>query len=175
MSGQHALRLGVVGVVAGGAYPPFPSAREGAARRVRWAMEAPVEHRRPGEAPQRHASDKLVLLLLAMYADEDGKAWPAVVRLAREGNLSRATTKRAIHRLAASGWVTRRERVAATTIYAPKSPADTHCWRCWYTLPRGHPVCPVCGAEEPRELPLGEVHGEPGGGFVVNPYILRRF
>ena len=127
-------------------YPAFPDSRS-PIKRVRWAMGAPVVHRRKGHPPKRHASDKHILTLLAVYADDAGKAWPALATIAADGNLDRATAKRAIARLVVSGWITKRERVRDTSHYWPKSPADQHCRGCWQVLPRGQALCPCCGYE----------------------------
>ena len=130
---------GFVQAVAGEAYPTFPSAVS-PIKRARWAMAAPVVHRRKGTAPVRLASDKHVLMLLAIYADDAGKAWPALATLAADGNLDRSTVKRGIVRLVESGWLTLDKRVRATSHYWPKSPADQHCRGCWRVLPRGRVV-----------------------------------
>ena len=138
---------GFLQAVAGEAYPTFPSAVS-PIKRARWAMAAPVVHRRKGTAPVRLASDKHVLMLLAIYADDAGKAWPALATLAADGNLDRSTVKRGIVRLVESGWLTLDKRVRATSHYWPKSPADQLCPGCWHVLPRGQALCPCCGYED---------------------------
>ena len=60
---QHEIPLGIVGVVQRGPYPIFP---EKPIARIRWAMKAPIAH----------TSGKAVLMILAIHADEQGKAWP---------------------------------------------------------------------------------------------------
>ena len=78
MASQHVLRLGPVGVVDGGSYPSFP--RKPLAR-IRWAMEAPV----------KNTPDKAVLMILAIHADEQGKAWPSLATIAHCGSMARRT------------------------------------------------------------------------------------
>ena len=138
---------GFVQAVAGEPYPTFPSAVS-PIKRVRWAMAAPVVHRRKGNPPLRLASDKHVLMLLAVYADDAGKAWPSLATLAADANMDRTTVKRAIARLVESAWVTKHSRVRATSHYWPKSPADELCGGCWHVLPRGQALCPCCGYDD---------------------------
>lgn len=52
----------------------------------------------------RHKSGNLlVLLALADHADDEGKAWPGIPRLARKARLSRRHTRRCLNQLVASG------------------------------------------------------------------------
>lgn len=50
-------------------------------------------------------TNRLCLLVLANYADEEGLAWPGVSRIAREMRVSERTAQRAIRSLAAGGHV----------------------------------------------------------------------
>ena len=127
-------------------YPTFPGSL---LKRILWVRAAPVEHppTKDKPDPQRFESDKHVLLLLATYCNDAGRAWPAVSTIVAETNMSRATAQRALGRLAKLGWLTKRERVRASTMYWPKSPADEHCRGCWMLLPRGQALCPSCGRE----------------------------
>lgn len=53
-------------------------------------------------------SDRMVLLVLANYANDDGVCWPSVARVAHDAALSVRRTQDALRRLEAAGWVTRK-------------------------------------------------------------------
>ena len=130
--GEAELRLGVLGVVNGGSYPSFP--RKPLAR-IRWAMEAPV----------KNTPDKAVLMILAIHADEQGKAWPSLATVAHCGSMARRTAIRAVNELARGGLITIDKRPRLTSKYWPKSPQDAHCRSCWLAMPSAAPFCPACG------------------------------
>mgnify|MGYP003114641757 FL=1 len=56
------------------------------------------------------SNNKLVLLMLANYADEQNKCFPSFKKLCEMTELSRATIIRSINNLELSGFVTREER-----------------------------------------------------------------
>ena len=87
-------------------------------------------------------------MILAVYADDAGRAWPSLATVAADANMDRTTVKRAVARLVESAWVTKHSRVRATSHYWPKSPADELCGGCWHVLPRGQALCPCCGYDD---------------------------
>ena len=139
---QNEMRLGIVGVVQRGPYPIFPKKP---VARIRWAMKAPIAH----------TSGKAVLMILAIHADEQGKAWPSLATIAECGSMTRRTTISAVKRLAERGWITIERRSQLTSRYWPKSPRDELCRGCWYVLPPGAPFCPTCGLEGGENISLG--------------------
>lgn len=60
------------------------------------AMAWAVSHKLPSK-------DKFVLVMMANYADEDGKCWPSLNRLADDTSMSRSTIQLAIKGLEAAG------------------------------------------------------------------------
>ena len=58
------------------------------------------------------SKDKFVLVMMANYADEDGKCWPSLNRLADDTSMSRSTVQLAIKGLEAAGMlrIERREQ-----------------------------------------------------------------
>ena len=66
--------------------------------------------------------EKFVLIMLANYADESGKCWPAVQTLANDTGLSTATVKRALKSLIDRGIVSRAQRrkgnIKTSSIYS---------------------------------------------------------
>lgn len=59
---------------------------------VQWAVEHPVQ----GPA-------KPVLLVLATYANAEGRCWPSLARIAAQSGVSERTARRALRRLEALG------------------------------------------------------------------------
>ena len=155
---QHEIPLGIVGVVQRGPYPIFP---EKPIARIRWAMKAPIAH----------TSGKAVLIILAIHADEQGKAWPSLATITECGSMTRRTAISAVKRLAERGWITVERRSQLTSRYWPKSPRDKHCPGCRFILPPGAPFCPICGLEGGENISLG---GEiiSLGGENISPNIL---
>lgn len=51
-------------------------------------------------------SDRLCLLVLANYADDEGLSWPGVAKIAREMRVSERTAQRTLHKLAEGGHIT---------------------------------------------------------------------
>ena len=149
MASQTELRLGPVGVVEG--YPAFPRKP---IERIRWAMNAPIAH----------TSDKSVLMILAVHADERGKAWPSMATIARCGSMTRRTAFTAVRRLDETGWLAIDRRPRRPSRYWPKSPRDKHCPGCWYIVPSGAQICPICGLEGGEMISLG--------GEIISPNIL---
>lgn len=49
--------------------------------------------------------EKIVLLMMANYADADGKCWPSLTTLSRDTGLSKSTVQRAIKSLVKQGLV----------------------------------------------------------------------
>ncbi len=89
---------------------------------MRWAMQ--VQHVKLG------ASSKVLLLLLAGHAGKDGRCWPSVARLAKQGCMSERAARVALHVLAAAGLVQvqtegRAGRSRIYTLAVPASPAGT--------------------------------------------------
>ena len=60
------------------------------------AMAWAVSHKLPSK-------DKFVLVMMANYADEDGKCWPSLNRLSDDTSMSRSTVQLAIKGLEAAG------------------------------------------------------------------------
>jgi DNA-binding transcriptional regulator YhcF (GntR family) len=67
-----------------------------------WALKQPVK-----------TTEKLLLLVISNYADEQGRAWPSVETLARDTGMSRATIKRSMRKLEDAGFVRRQKRTKA--------------------------------------------------------------
>lgn len=67
---------------------------------IRWAKEQTV----------RHSSGKLVLVLLADYANEKGACWPGCKRIAAESCMSEDTVQRRIKELVQDGLLFRADR-----------------------------------------------------------------
>jgi DNA-binding MarR family transcriptional regulator len=65
-----------------------------------WALKQPVK-----------TTEKLLLLVIANYADEKGHAWPSVETLARDTGMSRTTVKRTMKKLEATGFIRRQKRI----------------------------------------------------------------
>ena len=74
------------------------------------------------------ATDKLVLVMLTINADNDGQAGMAIVDLLRVTSLNRKTILSAIHRLRADGWLTdngeRRGVTRSVPVYLVKGPGE---------------------------------------------------
>ena len=134
-------RAGFVGEVATNPYPAFPSKP---LERIRWAAHAPI-----ASAPA-----KAVAVMLALHANQDGRAWPAVRTLATCASLSRSTTLVAVDGLAGNGWLTVEARRPRTSNYWLKAPWQRHCRQCWFAVPAEIECCPSCGAGKVRELDL---------------------
>ena len=116
---------------------PYPSFPTWAVERWRWAHEAPI----------RNQPAKMALVVLALHADKDGKAWPSFGTIQRLGSMGRSTVIDAIQRLEDAGWLTVYRRVRRTSLYFLKAPKDQHCRGCWRALPAETQLCPVCGYE----------------------------
>jgi len=65
-----------------------------------WALKQPVK-----------TAEKLLLLVIANYADEQGRAWPSVETLARDTGMSRTSVKRTMKKLEDTGFIRRQKRV----------------------------------------------------------------
>lgn len=65
-----------------------------------WALKQPAK-----------TAEKFLLLVIANYADEQGRAWPSVETLARDTGMSRATVKRSMKKLEEAGYVRRHKRL----------------------------------------------------------------
>jgi len=65
-----------------------------------WALKQPAK-----------TNEKFLLIVIANYADEEGRAWPSVERLALDTGMSRATIQRMLRRLEKGGWITSHRRV----------------------------------------------------------------
>lgn len=65
-------------------------------RAIQWALEAHVER----------ATEKLVLIVLANYADEHGECYPSGARICEETCLNRKTVQAALRVLKANGFLT---------------------------------------------------------------------
>ncbi len=63
------------------------------------------------------ASEKLVLIMLAWHADDDGRCYPSVATIADETVLDRKTVLRSLKSLEASGFVSRAHRVGSVSVY----------------------------------------------------------
>ena len=48
----------------------------------------------------------LVLLALADHADDHGRCWPSISRLARKARMSERTVQRAVRSMQSDGWLT---------------------------------------------------------------------
>lgn len=119
-------------------------------------------------------SAKLVLCDLIRHCDGAGKCYPSVSCIAEETCLSRSTVKRALRTLEATGVVAVSRQWGATSHYR------VHC------EPRfivNRPVDPNFDRESLSEKQTGStgfmvnrgwVHGEPGGGVMVNPKLIIR-
>lgn len=74
------------------------------------------------------ATERLVVVTLASYADRDGVAWPGVARLARETGYQPRTVERTIVSLRAKGWLVWASAAspASTNLYTltPPPPAE---------------------------------------------------
>ena len=116
---------------------PYPSFPTWAVERWRWAHSAPI----------RNQPAKMALVVLALHADKDGKAWPSFGTIQRLGSMGRSTVIDAIQRLEETGWIAVYRRLRRTSLYWPKSPKDRQCQGCWRALPAETQLCPVCGYE----------------------------
>ena len=65
-----------------------------------WALKQPAK-----------PAEKLLLLAIANYADEQGRAWPSLERLCTDTGMSRATIKRCFKKLEDGGIISRHKRV----------------------------------------------------------------
>lgn len=54
--------------------------------------------------------EKFVLIMLANYADENGKCWPSITTISRETGISTASVKRAIKKLCDRGIISRQRQ-----------------------------------------------------------------
>ena len=140
-------RVGFVGEVEPEPHGAFPTDVLG---RIRWAMSAPVE------SPPA----KTVAMILAVFADRDGKAWPSLETIAKCASLSRRAAINAVNRLEDDGWLTVYKRRSRPSLYWLKRPADRHCRGCWYVRPARVRLCPSCGREGVHEVHrrVHEVH-----------------
>lgn len=69
------------------------------------------EHlRRALRAAPPTAAERLVLIVLADFANDRGQAWPSIPTLTRRTALSESGVRRALRRLEAGGWIERDER-----------------------------------------------------------------
>lgn len=57
-----------------------------------------------------NATAKFVLIMIANYADENGRAWPSLSRMASDTSTSESTVQRALSWLAENGWIEREKR-----------------------------------------------------------------
>lgn len=147
--------LSLLTTIAGKPYPTFPSSP---IDRIRWTFQASI----------KSPTAKSVAVVLAVYADLDGKAWPALDTIASDASLNRRTVIRAINHLEETGWLTCQSRAGGTTVYWPKSQAERHCGGCWTVLPADLEICPSCGAKEVTEShPRGDRVSR--GGDRVSP------
>lgn len=66
--------------------------------------------------------EKFVLIMLANYADENGKCWPSIETLCKDTSLSRSAVHKALSKLIKRGIVQRTKRfkknIQTTSIYA---------------------------------------------------------
>lgn len=60
---------------------------------------------------------KLVFLTLADRANEHGICWPSIADLVARSGASKATVSRKLHALEAEGWIARKKRFQATTVF----------------------------------------------------------
>jgi AraC-like DNA-binding protein len=67
---------------------------------ITWALGAETES----------ATDKAVLLVVANYADEWGRCWPALQTIAAQARCSRSTAQRALKRMEEMGFLSRTDR-----------------------------------------------------------------
>jgi len=65
-----------------------------------WALKQPVK-----------TTEKLLLLVIANYADEQGQAWPSVETLCRDTGMSRATIQRSLRKLEKLGFLSTKKRM----------------------------------------------------------------
>ena len=128
------MRLGIVGVIEGGPFPEFPKSP---LERIRWAFAAPLER----------TTDKVVLTILATYANDKGVAWPGLATIAQCGSMTRRTAINAVGRLVKAGWLAIEKRPHRTSQYWPKSPGVNLCSGCKYVVPARVSVCGICGTE----------------------------
>ena len=59
----------------------------------------------------------MVYVALAIHAGTDGRCWPSIGRIAGITRLSKRTVKRAIQRLAKTGWIKQTFRRGTSTLY----------------------------------------------------------
>lgn len=57
------------------------------------------------------AQEKITLLMLANYANQDGQCWPSIDTLSLDTGLSRASVKRALRKLVERGLMTKARQV----------------------------------------------------------------
>lgn len=62
-------------------------------------------------------SQKLILLKLADHADDDGRCWPSIRRMAVETCLDKATVCRLLRAMETAGWIEREQRPFQNTVY----------------------------------------------------------
>lgn len=78
-----------------------------------WAIKQPVK-----------PSEKLLLIVMANYADDIGQCWPSVETLSRDTGMSRATVKRTLTKLEKIGFIARYKRskgnLQTSNLYALK-------------------------------------------------------
>jgi|GEM_PF-2650232 len=67
---------------------------------ITWALQS-------GTKPR----ERLVLIVLANYADEEGVCWPSQARMARETGYTRQTVSKILKALCDSGYITRTDRL----------------------------------------------------------------
>ena len=132
----------VAGFVAAVPCEPYPGFPSSPLDRIRWAFWAPV----------RKAPAKTVLTILALHADKEGKAWPAVVTIATMASLGERAAIYAVKHLEGEGWLTVVRRVNRPSLYLPKAPTDRHCHGCGLTLVEGVTICPSCGLDGVHEM-----------------------
>jgi DNA-binding transcriptional regulator YhcF (GntR family) len=65
-----------------------------------WALKQPAK-----------TNEKFLLIVIANYADEEGRAWPSVERLCIDTGMSRATIQRILRRLEKGGWIASHKRI----------------------------------------------------------------
>lgn len=64
------------------------------------------------QKPEGGATSKLLLVMLASYADENGKCWPSAARLADDCCVTRRSVTEHIRTLEDAGYLTRQNRIA---------------------------------------------------------------
>ena len=96
----------------------------------------------------------LVLLCLADYADDGGRSWPSVSRIAERARCSERHVSRVLSELEESGWLTRTPRPGHSTTYT--------------VVIRGDKMAPLPPVSDTPELRV-VTGGDPDGTLGVTP------